>query len=662
MAFVLAVIGILALHVATLAWLAAHRPWTQDELSYLKAGALLRRELAWDVPHTTFHGPLPFFANQLLAGLAPTADADAEFTHGRFGMLVFAVLAGIGVAWLCCQLFDRRHALVALAVHAANPVVLANAPLMTADMAMAALATLAFAGALAWLRRPSPLRFLLAAALVGAALATKYLNLFLLPVFGVCLLRHLWVRRQNPHALGRAVVLVGGGAAVVLTTLHACYLFAAPRWLPGPGDAGTLRTWPLVEQTLRLLPEPFVRGVTFQNLQSRAAGLTPFFDRLGRGHPTYFLVSLLTKLPLAVLAATGLGLARGRRWPAGSGLLLGLGVLLPLTYMSLFSTLQNGIRNLLPAVVLLCLPAARGGVWLWQQGRGGRRAALALAAWLGGCHVVTWPRYDAAFNLLAGRRPYLIFADANIDWSTAHNCDHDAMRARHPEATLLRREQGPRFGLLLVRGTELAAPDPRDPTRLYHWLRRFRPADRLGDWCVFELDEPAFAAADHADWPRARAELALALLGDRQAARALEVVADSDDPDARTVRLAAKLATDGQRDSTEFCELALALGRDDLVLGNPGATPTQRARAHWQRRQVEAVCDLLEAEAATRPLSPLELNLLAGSWYQRGDLERAFAALDRAAPPPGTPGHEEYQRQRQALQADTQAWQRLLGR
>lgn len=660
--FALTVALMLLVHLAMLAWLAASRPWTQDEYSYLKAGTIVRLERAWDVPHTTFHGPLPFLANQMFAWLVPVEPARAYFFWGRLGMLVFAVVAGLALVWLCCQLFDRRHALFALALHVANPVVLANAPLMTADMAMAAHSTLAIACAYAWLRRPTAWRLALAAVAIGAALATKYLNLFLLPVLAVCSSRELWATRRRPGVWSRATLAGAAGIALALLTLHTCYLWAAPRWQPRPGDAGSPLTWPVVEQALALLPDPFVRGAAFQKLQSEAAGLAPFFDSYARGHAGYFAVSLSLKLPLALLTLLALGLWRGRAWPAKSRLLLALAILAPLCYLSLFSTLQNGIRNVLPAVMLLCVPAARGGAWLWQRGARGRFAVCLLGAWLVGCHAVTWPRYDSAFNVLAGKRPYLVFADSNLDWSTAENCDAAQIQARHPDALLVHREQGPRFGKLLIRGTELATVDPRDSRHVYHWLRRFTPADRLGSWCVFEVDAGAFARADGAAAPRARVELAIALLGDGQAARARQVVEGIDDPDAAKVALAAGLDLAGKRHSVEFCELVLEFQRGDLVLQEPVATATQRARAHWLRHEPTAVCDILEVEQQTRPLTSLEVSLLAGSWYQRGNVERAFATLDRAAPPPGAPGHDEYQKLRSALQADVQAWQRLLAR
>lgn len=656
------VVVVLALHLAMLAWLAATRPWTQDEYSYLKAGTILRMEQSWAVPHTTFHGPLPFLANQMFAWVAPVEPAREYFFYGRLGMLSFALLAGVALVWLCCLLFDRRHALFALVLHALNPVVLANAPLMTADMAMAASFTLAIACAAGWMRRPTHPRLLIAALAVGAALATKYLNLFLLPVLGVCLLRELWATRRRGTTLAGAALTIVAGAGVAILALHTCYLWAAPRWQPPSDGSGGALSWPIVRHALTLLPEPFVRGAAFQKLQSDSAGFTPFFDSFGRGHVGYFAVSVATKLPIAAWIVLLVGLVRGRPWPARSRLLLALAILLPFAYLSWFSVLQNGIRNLLPTLTLATVVGARGAVWLYGRGWAGRTTVAVLGAWLLGCHVLTWPRYGSAFNLLAGSRPYLIFADSNLDWSTAENSDAVEAQARHPQAHLLRRDEGPRFGELMIRGTDMAAADPRDPTRVYHWLRRFVPHDRIASWCVFTIDASSFAGADHADAPRSRVELAIALLGDGRASEALAALEGVADPDRDKVSAAAQLDIFGKRDSPEFCQLALLLGRGDLVLTNPGATRSQRAFAHWARREVTAVCELLEEEARVRPLDAAELNLLSGSWFVRGNSDRAFEVLDRAAPPPGAPGHEQYLQARRALEAEIGAWQRLITR
>ncbi len=686
-----AVLGLLLVHVVMLIALAALLPWTTDEYAYLKAGTILRLDRSWEVPQTTFHGPLPFFANQLAAwlGVAPVEPTDDYLFFGRLGMLPFALLAAGTLTWLTRRLFDRRTALFALFLHAANPVVLANAPLLTCDMAMAAFYVLTISLAHGLLRAPSVWRWLALAIALGAALATKYLALFLLPVLGLTLLFALGFGYRPNFLLtrshGGAARIAGDVAlasivvsAVALLTLHTCYLWAADNYAPPTADAANTAaadhgprsalftkalTLPLVPDALRLLPEPFVRGVDFQKMQSEAAGLTPFFARTAPGHSAYFAVSLLVKLPLALLLLMLCGMASGTRWPSRARPLLAFAIGVPFVYLSFFSVLQNGIRNLLPTVVLLCVVAARGATWLNARGRVGRCLLAALGVTLVICHATTWPRYPNAFNVLAGDRPYLIFADANFDWSARLPPDLLTMRHRYPNATPAGGGTGPTFGTFLVNGGNLARPDPRGNGQLYHWLRRLHPTQRLGAWCVFVVDEAAFAAADSADAPRSRVELAIAHLGADQAEAALRALANNDDPDAARVRALAEAMQRGEARAPSLWQTLLDLGRNDLVVApTASATPLQRATAHWALGEMAKARQVLDDEAATRALSPPELNVLISALVGLGEFDTALLTLDRNAPAADAPERAAFDWLRRHLMQEIRAWETLRDR
>ncbi len=685
-----AVLGLLLVHGVMLIALAALLPWTTDEYAYLKAGTILRLDRAWEVPQTTFHGPLPFFANQLAAwlGVAPVEPTDDYLFFGRLGMLPFALLAAGTLTWLTRRLFDRRTALFALLLHAANPVVLANAPLMTCDMAMASFYVLTISLAHGLLRAPSVWRWFALAIALGAALATKYLALFLLPVLGLTLLFALGFGYRPKFLLtrthGGAARIAGDVAlasivvaAVALLTLHTCYLWAADNYTPptaaadataanhGPRSALFTKalTLPLVPDALRLLPEPFVRGVDFQKMQSEAAGLTPFFARIAPGHSAYFAVSMLVKLPLALLLLMLCGVAAGARWPSRARSLLVFAIGVPFVYLSFFSVLQNGIRNLLPTVVLLCVVAARGAAWLNARGRVSRGLLAALCVTLVICHAITWPRYPNAFNVLAGDRPYLIFADANFDWSARLPPDLVTMRRRHPSATAANGSTGPTFGTFLVNGGSLARPDPRANGQLYHWLRRLHPTERLGAWCLFAVDEAAFAAADLAFAPRSRVELAVAHFGDEQPEAALRALADNDDPDAARVRALAQAMQRGEARAPSFWQTLLDLGRHDLVVApTTSATPLQRATAHWTLGEMAKARQILDDVAATRPLSPVELNVLLSALVGLGEFDTALLTLDRNAPAADAPERAVFDWLRNHLVQEIRAWQTLRDR
>src|SRR5687767_8077901 len=172
-------LALLAVHAATLIALMAWLPWTTDEPFYLQTGVTLRETGEWRMFHSILHGPLPFYANQLFAWAAPV-EPWLEFKFwGRLGMLPFALIAASCVAGLARAAFGPRAALFAVALHCANPVVLANAPLMTTDMALAAGYAATAWAAFNFLRAPSWPRVLILGVVLGLALATKYTALFL---------------------------------------------------------------------------------------------------------------------------------------------------------------------------------------------------------------------------------------------------------------------------------------------------------------------------------------------------------------------------------------------------------------------------------------------------------------------------------------------------
>ncbi|MCC6670746.1 MAG: glycosyltransferase family 39 protein [Planctomycetes bacterium] len=686
---------VLLAHAMVLLALAWQTEWTTDEMNYLKAGIAIRQEGRFDVFVTILHGPLPFLANQLFAWVHDPMDLVAYKFWGRLGLLPFAILCAFFVHRFAKDALGPRLGLLALALHCANPIVLAHGCLMTSDMALAAFYVLAVHVAWRWLQTGTRWAIPALGCALGLALATKYLALFLVPVLGIA----LGVAALRGWAPGFALRRGGGGArvldlglaglavaAIATLVLHACYGFgtggytvrpAAPAPVnpqdpaAGPLSASFRRlvAWPLVPQLLALLPEPFVRGVDYQKFYSEQGGVTYFLDRILRGgHPLYFVVALGTKLPLAFLALLGVGVAvRRPAWPARLRLLLVLAIGVPVLYLSFFTALQIGVRYLLPVLPLLALVAARGGGWLVGEAtttpaRVRRAGFAALLLGLLAFHATEAPRYIQAFNLLAPR-PYLLFWDSNLDWrvSWLHDEDEAVLHARHPDAARLPAEGGPRPGRLLVYGMDLARSDPRSVQpaqgagavphrdRIHHWLRHVPPADREGAWYLFEVDPDRLLALAGAD-ARRRVEAAIAMLGQRAPSEILRVLEGNADPDAESVRTVARLLQAGREREPECLASLLRLGRGDRILREPAGVPAALlAHAAFLEGRAHLAISVLESEAGSRRLGLDEALVLASAYAVLGHGSAALAALDRFAPPEGTPERAAFTRVRDRL-------------
>lgn len=203
---------------------------------------------------------------------------------------------------------------------------------------------------------------------------------------------------------------------------------------------------------------------------------------------------------------------------------------------------------------------------------------------------------------------------------------------------------GPQLGKVHIYGVDLAPQDPRDPSRIYHWLRRFRPIDRVGAWFAFDIDQATFEATVGDD-ARGRKELAAALVGAGQSEAALRVLDSSNDPDAGSVRRAAELQREGETSGAEYAGLLLSFGRFDLLLqGAATYPPGLVAVAHLHRHEFAAARDLLQATERTRPLDLGEAATLASALRENSEPEAATAVLERYAPPPGTPYHADWLR------------------
>jgi len=339
------------------------------------------------------------------------------------------------------RLFGPRPAALALVLCVLNPEMLAHGQLVTTDLGAALFIFLAVAAFERVTEQVTPGRVLAAGAALGAALATKFSALVLLPVLIVLGAFVVWTRR--PRASVVAVVAVAM-LALAVVVIWAAYGFhsrfsddpavdAAIEWERLQPENPVIAEPVLLARRLSLLPDPYLFGFFrfFKHSESRPAFLLG--RRSERGFWYYFPVTFALKTPLALMALLGVSMAMAMalatRARAPESARAECFVWLPVA-VYLIMTLTRGIhighRHLLPIYPFLFVAAGRAAAWAFPADRPWRLAlrsapglaVAALVAWQLGATLWIHPHYLAYFNELAGgpSHGYRLLADSNLDW------------------------------------------------------------------------------------------------------------------------------------------------------------------------------------------------------------------------------------------------------
>ncbi|KAA0940575.1 ArnT family glycosyltransferase [Streptomyces apricus] len=352
-------------------------------------------------------------------------DPDRLMLAARLPVIVLTLLFGLVVLAFARDLTGPAGGLVALALYAFSPDVIANGSLATLDVPAAGfLLTCAW---LLWRAREHPrLHLPLAGAAFGAAAATKMSVLPLFPVLILsALLSHLHARRTpGPDRRARARLLLHAAVAAVGTALvavavvWAAYLVVDPRlrWAADanvpdiPGMRGRVAAW-------LPFPEAYRDGMRIQFGFEYDVWQGFLFGRLYEGSLWYYLpAALLVKTPLGALALWGAGaaalLAVRRLRPALPYVLLPAAVLLAVS--------MNGARDLgvrYAVFMPMFLAVAAAAVTLLRH-RAVPWATAALVCFVAVSSLRTYPYYLPYSNEAFGgpSRTHLRLHDSNVDW------------------------------------------------------------------------------------------------------------------------------------------------------------------------------------------------------------------------------------------------------
>ncbi|MDQ1040914.1 hypothetical protein QFZ75_007330 [Streptomyces sp. V3I8] len=343
----------------------------------------------------------------------------------RLPVIVLTLLFGLVVLAFARDLTGPAGGLVALALYAFSPDVVANGSLATLDVPAAG-----FLLTCVWLlwrarRRPHP-HLLLAGVALGAAAATKMSVLPLVPVLMLLGVLSLWQARRTPglDVRARTRLLLHGAAAalgmalVAVAVVWAAYLVVDPRlrWA-GAENVPDIRGMRGRAAAWLPFPEAYRDGMRIQFGFEYDVWQGFLFGRLYEGSLWYYLpAALLVKTPLGTLALWGAGavavLTVRRLRPALPYVLVPPAVLLAVS--------MNGARDLgvrYAVFMPMFLAVAAAGVTLLRR-RAVHRATVALVCFVAVSSLRTYPYYLPYSNEAFGgpSSTHLRLHDSNVDW------------------------------------------------------------------------------------------------------------------------------------------------------------------------------------------------------------------------------------------------------
>jgi hypothetical protein len=429
-------------------------------------------------------------------------DPGRVMLLARLPVIVLTLLFGLVVFAFARDLAGPAGGVVALALYALSPDLVAHGSLATLDVPMAGfLVTSAW---LLWRARHRPVRYLpLAGLALGAAVATKMSALAAVPVVLLLVVLSVWQARRasGPQRtlqhLGAGAAAALGVALIAVAVVWASYLIVDPRlrWVPPPGlpPAEGLRAL----AGLLPLPEPYLDGMRVQFGFEDQVWTTFLFGSLHVGALWYYLpAALLVKTPLGTLALWAAGLvamvAVPRLRPAIPYVLVPAAVLLA---SAMTGSRDLGVRYALFVPMFLAVAAA--GVVAVRR-RWVHLAVVALVAFTAVSSLRTFPYYVPYSNEAFGgpARTHRQLHDSNVDWGQDLGRLAERLKQRYPgeRVWLVYKGSGvPSFygidaadplavppdavhGLLVVSDSAIAKADDR----LSGLLRTSTPIDEVG--------------------------------------------------------------------------------------------------------------------------------------------------------------------------------------
>ncbi|MFC0541824.1 phospholipid carrier-dependent glycosyltransferase [Kutzneria chonburiensis] len=364
------------------------------------------------------------------------SDVGRLMLLARLPVIVLTLLFGLVVLAFARDLTGPVGGVVALALYAFSPDLIAQGSLATLDVPVAGF--LVTSVWLVWRARRRPARYLpLAGLALGAAIATKMIALAAVPVLLVLVVLSIRHARRTPapaRYLGPGLVAAAGVAVIAVAVVWVSYLAVDPqlRWATPPGLPAVHGLRTLVDWLP--LPTPYRDGMHLQfGLEDQGWGGF-LFGRAYSGPLWYYLpAAMVVKTPLGTLAlwlaGVAMMLAVPRLRPAAPYVLIPTAVLLA---ASMTSVRDLGVRYVVFVPMFLAVAAA--GVVVVRR-RWVRITAAALVVFAAISSMLTFPYYLPYSNEAFGgpADTHLSLHDSNVDWGQDLGRLADRLRQRYPD-------------------------------------------------------------------------------------------------------------------------------------------------------------------------------------------------------------------------------------
>jgi 4-amino-4-deoxy-L-arabinose transferase-like glycosyltransferase len=360
-------------------------------------------------------------------------DADSMLLRARLAASVFTLMLALLVLAAGCEMFGRAAGLVALLLFVFEPTVLAHGALVTTDMAVACFYFAAIYAFYRWAKAPSATRLLLCGLAAGLALAAKHSGVFIAPVLLLLAIGELFRggpgRGRRAFRLGTTLALIG---LIAYVTLWGFYGF---RYQARPGNLAMVPTlasycadahsgWMSVViprlASWHLFPEAYLYGIVDIVISEARDPMVLLGKVYATGHWFYFPVTFVIKSTLGLLLLLIVApFLRTLRQPSRRREMVFL-LIPPLAWfaVSMTSTMNLGVRHVLPAYPFFAILAAASAMALASKRRWGAVAATVLVL----CHVASsahaFPNYLPYANEAWGgpSKTYRLLSDSNADW------------------------------------------------------------------------------------------------------------------------------------------------------------------------------------------------------------------------------------------------------
>lgn len=322
------------------------------------------------------------------------APPEKLLFRARAVSAVLSTVLLIVLALAAFRIGGAAAGIIAAGLYALDPLAIAHAGLATTDTGSALLyfsAAILLPGAI--LRGGWP-RTVASGVVLGLALASKF---SMLPLIVLAVL--IAAIGPRMHRTGSGNAGVWPRLAVILLVAAVCLTLTYG--LEGPGR--------------------YLHGLWLQLFHEKVGHPAYAFGlHSDSGWWWYFPAAWTVKTPLPILLLTFSGLTavlvRFRRRPVFHAVLLAAPVMLAAG--AVFSSLNIGVRHLLPVTPFLAVAAGIGASVLWKSRRWTRFAVAGLAVWLALATGLSHPHQLSYGNELIGGpgNTWRHLADSNVDW------------------------------------------------------------------------------------------------------------------------------------------------------------------------------------------------------------------------------------------------------